>query len=213
MNNHNKLTRREREKLTHRRQIQKAAIKVFAEKGYHSATLEEITTEAEFSKGALYHYFKNKEDLLYSLLDDGLTEMHNILMENLNSSKSLRDEIHEFIEEFLMFLKKNKDFIRVLSTQESGAFFSLDKSTQKYLTKKHAQTQEFAIQRFHKAIGAGEIEKIEPHIYAAIFHGFMHECFRVLFTDTCKTCNPLSKQDVHTMIDLIFEGIEKARTK
>ena len=72
------LTRREREKAKHREAIFNAAIKVFAEKGFHKATLEEVASEAEFSKSAIYIYFSNKEDLLFQIMQNKLIFMRNL---------------------------------------------------------------------------------------------------------------------------------------
>jgi AcrR family transcriptional regulator len=41
-----------------------AARVVFAKKGYHDATMDDVAKEVGVSKGALYSYFKSKEDLL-----------------------------------------------------------------------------------------------------------------------------------------------------
>jgi AcrR family transcriptional regulator len=45
-----------------------AAIKVFAERGYHDATIEDIVASTGTTRGALYWHFSNKEDFLASLL-------------------------------------------------------------------------------------------------------------------------------------------------
>lgn len=46
-----------------------AAIKVFAQKGYDSASTNEIVKEAGISKGLLFHYFQNKKQLFFFLFD------------------------------------------------------------------------------------------------------------------------------------------------
>jgi TetR/AcrR family transcriptional regulator len=46
-----------------------AAIKVFAQKGYDSASTNEIVKEAGISKGLLFHYFQNKKQLFLFLFD------------------------------------------------------------------------------------------------------------------------------------------------
>ena len=46
-----------------------AAIKEFAQKGYDSASTNEIVKEAGISKGLLFHYFKNKKQLFFFLFD------------------------------------------------------------------------------------------------------------------------------------------------
>ena len=44
--------------------IVEAARIVFAKKGYHDATMDDVAKEVGVSKGALYSYFKSKEDIL-----------------------------------------------------------------------------------------------------------------------------------------------------
>ncbi len=55
--------RREREKVERRSAIVDAAERVFAERGFGTASMDEVAVEAEFSKGLLYKYFESKEDL------------------------------------------------------------------------------------------------------------------------------------------------------
>ena len=59
--------RKERERERRRQQIIVAAKRVFSEKGFNRATMEDIATEAELSPGTLYLYFKNKDELYASL--------------------------------------------------------------------------------------------------------------------------------------------------
>jgi AcrR family transcriptional regulator len=49
-----------------------AALKQFAQKGYTQASTNEMVKEAEISKGLLFHYFKNKQDLFLYLYDYSL---------------------------------------------------------------------------------------------------------------------------------------------
>ena len=62
--------RRMREKEQRRRDFLKAAETLFAEKGYHQTSIEEIADLAEASTGAVYFYFKSKDDLLIQLMSD-----------------------------------------------------------------------------------------------------------------------------------------------
>jgi AcrR family transcriptional regulator len=59
--------RKKRERERRRQQIMVAAKRVFTDKGFSRATMEDIATEAELSPGTLYLYFKNKDELYASL--------------------------------------------------------------------------------------------------------------------------------------------------
>lgn len=53
-----------------RQQLLDAAAHVFARRGYHGATLDEIAAQAGLTKGAVYYNFSSKEDLFLSLLQE-----------------------------------------------------------------------------------------------------------------------------------------------
>jgi AcrR family transcriptional regulator len=52
-----------------RAHILDAAIKVFAEKGFHAATIKDVAAEAGVADGTIYNYFENKTALLMGVLD------------------------------------------------------------------------------------------------------------------------------------------------
>ena len=59
--------RKEREKERRRQQIMVAAKRIFTDKGFGRATMEDIANEAELSPGTLYLYFRSKDELCVSL--------------------------------------------------------------------------------------------------------------------------------------------------
>jgi TetR/AcrR family fatty acid metabolism transcriptional regulator len=52
-----------------RKQILKAAVKIFAEKGYHGARISDVAEAAGVAYGLVYHYYGNKDGLLASVFD------------------------------------------------------------------------------------------------------------------------------------------------
>src|SRR5436853_6561303 len=71
------MTRRRRRSATSdkRTRIMDAAIKVFAERGFFTATVAEIARAAGVADGTIYLYFKSKDDLLLRLFDEKMTEL------------------------------------------------------------------------------------------------------------------------------------------
>ena len=63
-----RLTRAESRQRT-RDQLIDSAVKVFAERGYHAASVDEIAEDAGFSKGAVYANFPTKEQLFLAVMD------------------------------------------------------------------------------------------------------------------------------------------------
>jgi TetR/AcrR family transcriptional regulator, fatty acid metabolism regulator protein len=52
-----------------RQRIVEAALEVFAKKGYHEATMDEIASVSQVSKGGLYFHFPSKQELFLALAD------------------------------------------------------------------------------------------------------------------------------------------------
>ncbi len=63
-----------------KQQILDAATKVFAEKGFHDARMEDIAQAANLSKAALYLYYRSKDDIIAAILDHfyhrGMQDLH-----------------------------------------------------------------------------------------------------------------------------------------
>jgi AcrR family transcriptional regulator len=61
-------SRRERLKQERQERILDAAAAIFAEKGYHRATIRDIATQADVADGTIYNYYDSKFDLLIAIL-------------------------------------------------------------------------------------------------------------------------------------------------
>jgi AcrR family transcriptional regulator len=64
-----------------------AAAQVFADRGFHGATLDAVAAAAGFSKGAVYSNFKNKEDLFLALLESGYSREVESLKATMEASE------------------------------------------------------------------------------------------------------------------------------
>jgi AcrR family transcriptional regulator len=64
-----------------------AALFVFAEHGYHGATMQQVANRAGMSKGGLYEYFSSKDDLLLGTAEAVINEMFEESMTLLRDSE------------------------------------------------------------------------------------------------------------------------------
>jgi AcrR family transcriptional regulator len=91
---------RERRART-RAALLRAAGRVFAEHGFHQATLDAVAAAAGVSKGALYHYFPSKEQLFVALLEDrlaaGLSDIEAVIGERGSDSEQLGAAVETFL--------------------------------------------------------------------------------------------------------------------
>jgi len=81
--------------------ILKSAAAAFRRRGYHGASVDEIASALEMTKGNLYYYFRNKEDILYACheysLDILLRLMRQVQGEPMPADQKLRELILAFV--------------------------------------------------------------------------------------------------------------------
>ena len=82
-------------------EILKSAAAAFRRRGYHGASVDEIASALSMTKGNLYYYFRNKEDILYACheysLDILLRLMRDVQEEAIPSDQKLRKLILAFV--------------------------------------------------------------------------------------------------------------------
>ena len=97
---------RVREKRRRRRsEILHAALRAFREKGYHATTLDDIAQHLGVRKTALYHYFPDKESILYACHQESTAELERIVVEARKHAKAperlsyiIREHVRVMIE-------------------------------------------------------------------------------------------------------------------
>jgi AcrR family transcriptional regulator len=86
--------RKAQERQARRRRIQEAARTVFTERGYAGASIEFIARAAQLSVGAIYLYFRSKEDLYVSLIEDALT-LFDVEMAHVREQADVSNRLRE----------------------------------------------------------------------------------------------------------------------
>jgi TetR/AcrR family fatty acid metabolism transcriptional regulator len=97
-----------------RARILDAAVKVFAEHGFHAATVAQIAREAGVADGTIYLYFKSKDDLLLRLFDEKMTDLVEEAREALAKEPDAPARLKRFIQLHLSLVEKNPDLASVL---------------------------------------------------------------------------------------------------
>jgi AcrR family transcriptional regulator len=92
--------------------ILSAATNVFAQKGFSKATMVEVANRADVAEGTIYEYFKNKQDLLFSIPKGQFMAFRNLLERSLASENPLFRLRQMIWNHFCIFLS-NPDFLIV----------------------------------------------------------------------------------------------------
>ncbi|GGZ32791.1 hypothetical protein GCM10007049_27980 [Echinicola pacifica] len=91
------------------KEILTAAIQLFAIKGYYSTKMDEVAKRAKMSKGLIYFYYKNKEDLYMAVTKKAFEELKELFREVQKSKgKTGVDMVTLLIQNFISFTEENK---------------------------------------------------------------------------------------------------------
>lgn len=94
--------------------IIQSAIEIFSQHGFRNSSISEIAQKANVAEGTIYQYFKNKEDLFFSIPIEKTKDFCRELDLHLNGIDGALNKIRKFIWYYLYFFKTNPEYSRTL---------------------------------------------------------------------------------------------------
>lgn len=82
-------------------EILKSAAAAFRRRGYHGASVDEIASALEMTKGNLYYYFRNKEEILYACHDYSLDILLGLMEQVRGDTRGPDDQLRHLILAFI----------------------------------------------------------------------------------------------------------------
>ena len=104
-----------------REAILRAAIKVFARKGFFNAKVADVAKEASIADGTVYLYFKSKDDILHSIFDQAMERFIAEGRGELACIKSPVDKLRKIAELHLARLGADRDLAIVFQVELRGS--------------------------------------------------------------------------------------------
>ncbi len=121
--------------------ILNAAIKVFALRGYHYATIEEIADEAGVSKGLIHFYFESKLDILLSVILLFSQTVNALCSKKLEKLDDPVEKLHAVFDTFRDIMRRDRKNLNWGHIVKEGLPDS-EKITNKKLQKKHKEIRQ-----------------------------------------------------------------------
>jgi AcrR family transcriptional regulator len=97
-------------------QIVNAVIQLLAKKGYGNSSISDISRETGLTKGALYHHFKNKEEIFYTTLSHIGDIIKRSLIENDSASESSVQRLGQLFDTFAELGENKNQYILIISS-------------------------------------------------------------------------------------------------
>lgn len=105
--------RKERERERKTQELLQVAGEIFALRGFHGASMEEIAKAAEYATGALYRYFESKEVLYTAVLEKKMEELLCYLREQVGTTTDPVEALRRSVRAQWEFASRNRAFIQI----------------------------------------------------------------------------------------------------
>jgi AcrR family transcriptional regulator len=174
-----RIGRKEREYLAHREEILSAAEKVFAAKGFFPTTMSDIAREAEFGTGTLYKYFRSKEELYFTLIDEKVEEINRLVKAELSQRTSAVERIKKALGLQFEFFEQNRDFFRIYISERNRFEWTVKDELGKGLHEKMVTYINILAEVMRQGIERKEFRSMNPmdlaHALVGIVNSFVFE--------------------------------------
>jgi|SRR5579871_4384938 len=190
---------REAEDSPKREALLDAALDLFAELGFHGATVPQVAERAGVAAGTLYHYFESKEGLVNVLFQKWKQELGRVLMTDFPFAEPMRVQFHEIWRRLAEFARRHPKAMVFLDMHHHGSYLDARSiAVEKemlgpfYALVEHAQRQK-------------ALKQVQPEILGAVVMG----TFLGLLTAERKGLLELSKKTLDVAEELCWEAVRR----
>jgi TetR/AcrR family transcriptional regulator of autoinduction and epiphytic fitness len=157
-------------KISKRESILQGAIRAFETEGYDGASMDRISELAGASKRTVYNYFRSKEELLFAVIDDLLSEQRKLKSIRYEASKPLRDQLRSFVDAELYLVT---DSTRLTLAKVLTSIFVKDAALCEEANK-NAPSPNADLQAWIRAAcDDGRLKVEHPELATKVFHGMI----------------------------------------
>ena len=159
-----------------RRTILRAAIDVFARKGYHGCRIADVAKEAGVAYGLVYHYFKNKDELLETVFEACWSGFSTRVRAIAEAEGTLAEKLRRITDVVFEAYRVDPRAVKVLVVEVA-------RSTVGRLNHQSAfkDTIELCVQMLNRAQAAGELRpEVDLQLSAMLLFGTIEMAFTAL---------------------------------
>ena len=152
-----------------REKLLESAKVLFSQKGYYATSVEDIVESAGFSKGTFYFYFKSKEELFKSLVEEMHLNIVKRLEVFLEREMPLEDSLIEYAKVFSEDIYQNRHIAQIFLFQLVGT----NEEFRELYYAKVSHLREMLTKMMDRAIQRGEINYKNAENIVNLYAGFL----------------------------------------
>jgi len=193
------------DKVQKRRDIALSCKEIFFQNGINDLTISQIAKTAGVGKGTIYEYFKNKEDIIFEIVNILIQERNKGMFLEISDLQSTREKIKRFsrffyCEEDVELRQLYKEFISISLVQPDSKMMAMQSSITKDYFSWFVSIIELGIESGELQPNAQEFTK---GIFAVGEGMFIKSCVTDIIDDL--------ESELHQFYDALFDMLEVQR--
>lgn len=199
-------TRKERQKEELRGKILQAAKEVFMQKGYEETSIRNIAEKIEYSPTTIYLYFKDKDDIFFSLHQEGFILLNQYFKPLAHVAEPF-ERLKAISKAYITFAMENGEFYDLM--------FIIN-SPMKPMEEDHANWEEgdrafgFLVNTIKECIDKGYFKGMDPEILAFTCWSMVHGISSLEIRNRCSVVSELNQPDLAMKAcNLVIEILER----
>ncbi len=186
-----------------RSRILKAALRLFARRGYDGTTTRDLAEAAGVAEGTLFRYFSNKKAILIEVVSHGWVELLTDLLTELSEMGSYK-AVAQVMRRRMLHLHQNADLLRVCFMEAQFHPELRDRIQSEVINKMTDVTEAF----FQTAMEQGIYRPMSPKTVARVFLGMFTVAGFSQSTITGEDSSPAEMQQMaEEMADIFLNGV------
>jgi AcrR family transcriptional regulator len=146
-------------------EILDACLRLFSARGYFSTSMQDIRQEAGVSIGAIYHYFKNKEEIAAALYDSLLEQITQRTAHYFTTEETFEAACRGLLSYFFVMAEERPEVLQFLLYARHREFLP-DK-----MPICTARPFELVLEAGKRAMAGGEVRQMHPVVLATTVFG------------------------------------------
>lgn len=199
-------TARQLPKVNTKERILEAALEIFSQKGFHTATTDEIAERAGVGKGTLYRYFETKEKLFEELVRLRLDELEKRAESIIDGQDDVLTMITKYIRTYFEFFDRNQHLYRLIVREQ----LDLGEQSPDMYFKKVMRALPQLKRKVYEGSQQGVLKDVD---FQTVFYGTMGFVHGVIQKWLARDCSYSLVEELPGVLEVLFYGFVKKRKR
>jgi len=155
------------------KQIKEAALRLFSEKGFHNTTITQVSQAAGLGKGTIYWYWRSKEELAFSLVEDMLRDFVLIIEAAKDAGGPVAERLERLVAEVGELYYRETDYLRLLWKFRADRSYIFSRDYTDKVSSYYMRMREALEDLLEQGIRGGEFREMDTKRMAFILIGIV----------------------------------------